>query len=650
MNGYFDTEDQLSRYLLDRAADYASTAHAEKKSINTRTEAEARRERIRETFLSAIGGLPARSTDRSADTIGHIEREGFSIEHLVFESRPNFHVTANCYVPDDDGPHPGILFLCGHLESPKSDPLNQQACAELALNGFVVLILDPLCQGERTQYRDPDSGEAIVSGGGGTFPHIYAGQKCSIAGWNLARYMIADAQRALDVLEQRSDVDDGRLGVTGTSGGGTQTLYLGLVDDRIDVAAPCCAVSERYEQFKTGNRTHAEQAITGSVAHGIDYDDYLAALAPRPVCVGAAASDRYFPIEGVYETVNRVQDIYGFYDAEDRVDLVVGQTTHCAVYDLRDGVFEFLCNHLSDDTYEPQADIPVLDQPEIRCTPDGSVRSAYPDERTIDDLIRADIADAYPTAGTDVDGDGEDVDQLRQELVNRFDLRRSDCDLQPRFVKRTIKNDLDVEYVWFKTEHEPDIVVTGVLVTDPSADSESPTVVLYDQGTSTLPERTEDVTALASKHGTVFVFDPRDVGAVRHRIIPVPNWADDYGGFYGTECKLANDALLLGDSLLAMRVFDTLRAVEFLRSETNSEDVSFVGEGIGAYHALYAAGVAQNVDHVTLRDLEMSFYDLVTSREIPYHPGLTVFDIVDGCDLPDVLVALTERGVDVSHK
>ncbi|MFB9809332.1 hypothetical protein ACFFQF_31510 [Haladaptatus pallidirubidus] len=348
--------------------------------------------------------------------------------------------------------------------------------------------------------------------------------------------------------------------------------------------------------------------------------------------------------------MNRVQDIYGFYDAEDRVDLVVGQTTHCAVYDLRDGVFEFLCNHLSDDTYEPQADIPVLDQPEIRCTPDGSVRSAYPDERTIDDLIRADIADAYPTAGTDVDGDGEDVDQLRQELVNRFDLRRSDCDLQPRFVKRTIKNDLDVEYVWFKTEHEPDIVVTGVLVTDPSADSESPTVVLYDQGTSTLPERTEDVTALASKHGTVFVFDPRDVGAVRHRIIPVPNWADDYGGFYGTECKLANDALLLGDSLLAMRVFDTLRAVEFLRSETNSEDVSFVGEGIGAYHALYAAGVAQNVDHVTLRDLEMSFYDLVTSREIPYHPGLTVFDIVDGCDLPDVLVALTERGVDVSHK
>ncbi|WP_132061084.1 hypothetical protein [Halorussus amylolyticus] len=152
-------------------------------------------------------------------------------------------------------------------------------------------------------------------------------------------------------------------------------------------SAQIVAPRGEYEQFKTGNRTHAEQAITGSVAHGIDYDDYLAALAPRPVCVGAAASDRYFPIEGVYETVNRVRDIYALYDAEGRVDLVVGQTTNCAVYELRDGVFEFLCDHLSDDTYDTQADISVLDESETRCTPDGSVHSAYPNEH-VDYVIK----------------------------------------------------------------------------------------------------------------------------------------------------------------------------------------------------------------------------------------------------------------------
>jgi cephalosporin-C deacetylase-like acetyl esterase len=650
VSGHFDVADQLSRYVQFRAAPGFSDERDAKRSIDSQSEFEARRKRVRELFRSGIGGIPDRSTDLSVDTTGRIERE-YSIELLTFESRPDFHVTANCYVPEGEGPHPGVLFLCGHTESPKTDPATQKACIELALNGFVVLVIDPICQGERKQYRNPETGETIVSGGGGVFAHCYAGQKCFYAGMNLARYMIADARCALDHLCDRADVDAERIGVTGASGGGVQTLYLSLVDDRIDAAAPCCAVTERQEWLKTGKRIDAEQVVYGAIPRGINFDDFVTAMAPRPVCIGAAASDEYFPIEGVRETVDRAQQIYDLYDAAENVSLVVTDTTHCAVYELGDGVFEWLCDRLGDAAYESHGSIPVLDESELRCTPRGSVREAYSDERTIEDLIRTYISEIHPDAGTKpaVEDRSGYTEALRQRLIEQFDLDRKGCDLSPRYIDRDEADGLTVEHVFFKTERNPDIVVTGVVVSTHEAVTDHPAVILYRDGTAELPERTEDIAALADEYGTVFVFDPRGVGAVRNRPIPIPTWNEDYYGIYGTEFKHAYDALLLESSLLGMRVYDVLRAVAFLRAETGSERVSFVGEGIGAYHALYAGAVAQHVDRVEVHDLGPSFFELATSREVPFHPQLTAFDVVGECDVPHLLAALGRRGVRVDR-
>lgn len=649
VNGYFDVADQLSCCLRHRAADQFSNERDEKRSINSRHEFERYRKRVRETFLSSIGGLPDYPGD-SVETTGILERDGYSIELLSFESLPDFHVTANCYVPEGDGPHPGILFLCGHIETAKADVLNQKSCIELALNGFVVVIIDPIAQGERTQYRNPETGEALVSGGGGVFAHCYAGQKCFYAGANLARYMIHDARCVLDYLHSRPDIDEDRIGVTGTSGGGTQTLYLSLVDDRIDAAAPCCSVTEREEWLKTGKRIDAEQNVYSAISQGINYDDFVTAMAPRPVCIGAAASDEYFPIEGVHETFERTRRIYDLYDAEENVNSVIADTTHCSVYELGDGIFEWLCDHLSDAEYVPHDELPVVDEADLHCTPQGSVRDAYTDERTIDDLIREFVAENHPNTGTEpaIDERERYEKRLRQILIEKFDLDRKDCDLYPRYIEESEVDGLNIEHVFFKTERDPDIVVTGVLITDSDATTRSPTVVLYENGTEELPERSVDIASLAAECGTVFVFDPRGVGAVRHRNIPIPNWIDDYYDIYGTEFKLAYDALMLEESLFGMRVYDVLRAIEFLRWETGGEQVTLVGEGVGAYHALYAGAVDQNVGTIDLRDLGPSFYEMAT-EEFPFDPQLTVYDVISDCDVPHLLAALDDRELHIDR-
>ncbi|ELZ79053.1 xylan esterase [Haloferax larsenii JCM 13917] len=113
VDGYVDVRDQLSRYVLDRAEDHFAAERVEKRALDSRSEFETRREQVRETFLSSIGGLPERMDNPSVETVKRLDRDEYSVESVVFESRPNFHVTANCYVPDGEGPHPAVLFAVG---------------------------------------------------------------------------------------------------------------------------------------------------------------------------------------------------------------------------------------------------------------------------------------------------------------------------------------------------------------------------------------------------------------------------------------------------------------------------------------------------------------------------------------------------------
>lgn len=96
----------------------------------------------------------------------------------------------------------------------------------------------------------------------------------------------------------------------------------------------------------------------GAIPRAINYDDFLTSMAPRPVCIGAATSDEYFPIEGVHEIVSRTRRVYDLYDARENVSLVVAEESHCSVYELGDGVFEWLCEHLGNAGYGSHPPLP----------------------------------------------------------------------------------------------------------------------------------------------------------------------------------------------------------------------------------------------------------------------------------------------------
>ncbi|TYL37943.1 hypothetical protein CV102_14580 [Natronococcus pandeyae] len=659
VDGYYDVENQLPRYLRRLAEPQFEREDERREAIDSVSAADAHRERVREYFFEAIGGLPEKKTDLNATRTGRLEYDGYAVETVIFESLPGFHVTTNVYVPDGasaDDPRPAVLFVCGHAATAKTAGGYQQGCIDLVRNGFVVLAMDPIGQGERHQFYDPETGSIPESDDSRDYPrtntleHSYLARQCTFAGANVARYFVWDGIRALDYLESRPEVDADRLGVTGNSGGGMQTSYLMLADDRIAAAAPCCFITSKEAYMKTGQGQDGEQIVHRAIERGPRYDDFLLAFAPKPALIGAAQSD-FLCIEGTHQSYERASRVYDLYGEDDALELAVADSTHGFGPELREATVNWFRQQLLGEPPTFETGDPVTeDEERLVCTDDGEVRAAFPDGRTVVDLNREYVRETAPEAGTapTVDDPGAYARRLRERLVDRFDLERDRPGLHPRTIETESEGDVTWEKVFFLSERE--VVVTAVVVTAEEAAGEEPLVLLLEEGTDEIEDRRDEIASLARDHGTVVVADPRGVGGVRSRTVNTRQQnGGGYDDYHGTVNKLAADALMLGTSLLALQTFDVLRAVEYLRSRLGGDedgDVAIEGRGPWGIHALLAAVVDPSIRTVSAVDPLPSFYEQATTEEIPVDHRLNVHGIVGEFDVPQLLPALADRELD----
>ena len=275
-----DSSNQLQHHLNRVAFKFLEERRNKIKSLATVEDWKHRQQEVKDTLNRIIGPFPER-TPLNAKVVGTVKKEGFRIEKIVFESMPNFFVTACLFIPDNlQGKTPAILNLIGHTDIAFRAPSYQQLVLNLVKKGFIVLAVDPLGQGERLQYYDAAVNRSVV--GGPTTEHSYFGKQCFLTGSSAARYFTWDAIRAIDYLVSRPEVDPSRIGVTGISGGGTQTSYVAALDERVAAAAPTCYICGFHRLFESIGPQDAEQNFNGGVASGIDHADFLEVRAQNP--------------------------------------------------------------------------------------------------------------------------------------------------------------------------------------------------------------------------------------------------------------------------------------------------------------------------------------------------------------------------------
>lgn len=369
-------------------------------AIRDTAAAQARQKQVRERVLSLIGGLPEYRGPLNARVTKTTKRDGFIIDHVLFESLPQYYVTANLYRPESPGRHPAILMSMGHWDSGKA--AGQLLSSNLARKGFVVLAYDPVGQGERQQAYDKRIGRSLI--GGPTEQHFSNGAAAILLGQSVARYFIHDGMRAIDYLVSRPEVDPERIGATGCSGGGTQTTYIAALDPRVKVAAVACYMNS-FQQLFSGSIGDSEQSVPGFIAAGLDQTDYVELFAPKPWLI-TSTEDDFFTPAGAKPVFDEAQGWYQLFDASDRVKWVVGPGGHGTPLVVREAIYEWMIRWLAKGSGTAREEaVTLLPDHQLWVTPSGQV-----DGRELYEIIRE-----IPRAK----GTREELQRFVSDLIDR---------------------------------------------------------------------------------------------------------------------------------------------------------------------------------------------------------------------------------------
>ncbi|HID23391.1 MAG TPA: hypothetical protein EYP14_13475, partial [Planctomycetaceae bacterium] len=359
----------VQEYFVEQAHRFERSRLERLAKLSTKADAEAYVQGVRKKIREAFGPFPER-TPLNPRVTRVVERDQYRIENLVFESRPGFFVTANLYVPQGRPfPAPGVVGTCGHSRNGKAAEPYQSFAQALARLGYVVLIYDPIGQGERLQYPDENLKSRV---GVGVREHLYAGNQQLLVGEFFGSWRAWDGIRALDYLLTRDEVDPKRIGVTGNSGGGTMTTWLCGVEQRWSMAAPSCFVTSFVRNLENELPADIEQCPPKALALGLDHEDFLAALAPKPVILLAKEKD-YFDVRGTEAAYQRLKRLYRLLGAEDHIALFVGPTYHGYSKENREAMYRWFNRATGASQAETEPPLVIEKDETLWCAPRGQV-------------------------------------------------------------------------------------------------------------------------------------------------------------------------------------------------------------------------------------------------------------------------------------
>ena len=540
-----------------------------------------RAESLRRRILVSSGLWPMpNKCPLNAKIFGRIERDGYTVEKVYFESWPGFYVTGNLYRPAGrEGQFPGIACPHGHwgkgrLENTETGSVPGR-CINFARQGYVAFSYDMVGYNDSKQVD-----------------HRFGGKKELYWAVHPLGLQLWSSIRVLDFLESLPDVDANRLGCTGASGGGTQTFLLMAVDDRVKVAAPVNMISSHFQGGCLCENAPALRLGTFNV-------ETAATMAPRPLLMVAATGD--WTDESPRVEYPAVRSVYRLFDAEQKVHCVQIDSGHNYNKDSREAVYAWFGRWLLGETdaeklkeqpftVEKDADLLVFEDGKL---PNGTADG----DEVIDGIIahgRALLEERRPK-------DAESLARFRNEMGPALaDLLGSEWpdanDVVVERTGRTKREDFWVERLIIGRASHGD-EVPAILYVPTNAGPQFPaTLVAHPDGKSAFVDIEHGepghlVSRLLARGHAVLAIDTFLTGDYHS---PFKKAQRKRLGIYFTTFNPTDDAL---------RVQDILTALAYLEGRHDVSKVNLVGLGDAGLWSLLARGLARNVER-TVIDLD----------------------------------------------
>lgn len=626
----------VQEWFVARVRDAEAAGLKAKSALRTKEEAERYVEEVRKKIRLCFGPEPER-TPLNPRVTGTVDRDTYKIEKVIFESRPGFLVTGNLYIPKGKKfPLPGVVGVCGHSANGKAAEAYQSFAQGLARQGYVTFIFDPIGQGERLQYAGAD---LKPRKGIGVSEHLHAGNQQFLVGEFFGMWRAWDGIRALDYLLSREEVDRKHVGITGNSGGGTMTTWLCGVEPRWTMAAPACFVTTFRRNMENELPADTEQCPPRALALNLDHDDFLAALAPKPIIILAKERD-FFDVRGSLEAFARLKRLYTLLGAADNIQLHIGPTEHGYSQENREAMYRFF-NRVTKVSEADQEPALVIEKDEtLYCTPQGQVAELK--SRTVFSFTKerceALTKTRQPLSGED----------LKKAVVAALKLPDSPKEPPEFRILRSLKpRDYPRRHATtYGVETEPGIFALVTRLGDKSHISRPPQeptpALLYVAHHSSDVEMRQEkfIRSMLEKEpdAPFYACDVRGIGESR----PDTCGSDQFLTPYGSDYFYAIHSLMLDRPYVGQKTYDLLRVIDWLRAAGHRE-VRLVAKGWGALPGAFAALLCDHVTEVTLLEGLTSYCEVAESEDYDWPLSAFVPAVFASFDLPDIYRELAKR-------
>ncbi len=628
---FSDAPNAFYHFLSNEAYKFSGAREEKISKISTKDELLLRQEEVRQTMWKIIGPFPEK-TPLNAKITSIVKKRDYRVENLIYESLPGFYVTASLFVPENVRiPAPAILFCSGHSSGVYRLSLYQQPLLNLVKKGFIVLAIDPLGQGERLQYFNPETGESAI--GSSTQEHSYPSVQVFLTGKSIARYFLWDGIRGIDYLVSRREVDPKRIGVHGLSGGGTQAAYISALDERVAASAPAGYITSYRRLIESVGVQDGEQNFYHGISDGIDHADFIEVRAPKPTLIMATTRD-FFSIQGSRETYKEVKRIYELLGKPDNVELTEDDFGHGYTKKNREAMYAFFQNHLNlpGSFAEEEVDYPTPQ--ELQKTSTGQLSTSLGGE-TVFSLNRKESENLI-----------DELQTSRQNLTKHFsDVINSAKKLsgykeplvigEPVFTGRIQRYGYVVEKYFVNGGGDYPVPYLLLIPDKPNAKA---LIYLHPSGKSAEASAGGEMEWFVRKGFTVLAPDIPGIGEMGPGVFIGDTDIDSIS------YNLWYTSVLIGRSIVGIRAGDVVRLTRLLLKNNKIDDVYGIARNELTPVLLYAAAFEPAITRIALIEPYSSYRSIVLNRF--YNPKY-VYSIVPGAltayDLPDLEASLAPR-------
>lgn len=626
-------QEDCSRLLYDYLLEIANTQFEKRREIISEACQDAESVKkyqslVKSKLLDITNTFPEK-TPLNAKVTGTIECEDYRIENVVFESRPGLHVPGNLYVPlKGNGPFPAVLEACGHSTNGKAAEKYQKAAILLAKNGFVSFVIDTYAQGERQSVK-----------------HTQIDIGAMITGTDLVAYQAWDNIRAIDYLCSRPEVDPEKIGMTGNSGGGTQTMYMMGFDPRVKAAAPSCGLHTRERMFTWNGLADGCHNFAFEGMKLLEFADYFILFAPKPALVLAGEKDMTFDIIAAAKTVREAKWFYKELGEQDKVDIFTVDDGHDFHKGLREGAVWWFNKYLMNKTG-------IVNEPELTVQPDeklwvtktGQVLTGIENSISIIDVNIQNANDYKQNRVMFWKNNSIDTCIQKVKQLIKYEDKKNTQDIRYKYTGELVHKGIQLQKIILESR---DGFPLPAILYIPESDEKSFPLTLYfsSRGKGSAFDSDSAINVLIKSGRIVFAADLRGFGETTVNLGEFRKSFHDWNDQH----QIAQTALYVGKTLIGMRVQDAIDCLDYLFTYPiiDKSDIEMIGVEQCGPVIIHAAALDQRITNVkTIRSIN-TWMEIIKNPTAKNQFKNVVPGSMKYYDLPDLVNFIAPRQIEI---